>query len=258
MDLGIGGKVAVVAAASQGLGRACAQALAKEGARVAILSRRQEELDKVAAEIGAGALPVACNLASASDIDGAIAQVKEKLGPVSILVNNCGGPPAGTFDSITEKQWEESFEQVFLSALRLTRAVLPMMKSARWGRIVNIVSSSVEQPIPGLIVSNAFRPALAGWAKTLASEVASDNILVNSVAPGRILTARTATLDRAAAEKTGRPIEQISAERVVAVPLKRYGTPEEFGAMVAFLASERASYMTGSVLRVDGGAIASI
>ena len=258
MDLGIGGKVAVVAAASQGLGRACAQALANEGARVAILSRRQEELDKVAQEIGGGVLPVACNLASAADIEAAIEKVKEKLGPVSILVNNCGGPPAGTFDSITEKQWAESFEQVFLSALRLTRAVLPMMRAARWGRVINIVSSSVEQPIPGLIVSNAFRPALAGWAKTLSAEVAADNILVACVAPGRILTSRTEVLDRAAAEKTGRPIEEIRKERVVAVPLKRYGTPEEFGAAVAFLASERASYMTGSVVRVDGGAVSAI
>jgi 3-oxoacyl-[acyl-carrier protein] reductase len=257
MDLGINGKVAVVAAASQGLGRACAQALAKEGARVAILSRRQEELDKVAKEIGAE-LPIACNLAVSGEIEAAIAKVHEKLGPVSILVNNCGGPPAGTFDSITERQWAESFEQVFLSALRLTRAVLPMMRAAKWGRIVNIVSSSVEQPIPGLIVSNAFRPALAGWAKTLSAEVAVDNILVTCVAPGRILTSRTEVLDRAAAEKSGRPIEQVRAERVVAVPLKRYGTPEEFGAAVAFLASERASYMTGSVVRIDGGAIACI
>src|SRR5712692_1655730 len=257
MDLGINGKIAVVAAASQGLGKACAQALAKEGARVAILSRRQEELDKVAAEIGA-ALPLACNLAVGAEIDTAIANVNAALGPVSILVNNCGGPPAGTFDTITEQQWAESFEQVFLSALRLTRAVLPMMRAARWGRIVNIVSSSVEQPIPGLIVSNALRPALAGWAKTLSAEVAPDNILVTCAAPGRILTARTDSLDRAMSEKLGRPIEQIRAERVVAVPLKRYGTPEEFGAAVAFLASERASYLTGSLLRVDGGAIAAL
>jgi 3-oxoacyl-[acyl-carrier protein] reductase len=257
MDLGISGKVAVVAAASQGLGRACAQALAKEGARVAILSRRQAELEKVAAEIGA-ALPVACNLAVGAEIEAAIAKVKEKLGPVSILVNNCGGPPAGTFDSITEQQWAESFEQVFMSALRLTRAALPMMRAARWGRVVNIVSSSVEQPIPGLIVSNAFRPAIAGWAKTLAAEVAADNILVSCAAPGRILTSRTEVLDRAAAEKTGKPTEQIRVERVATVPLKRYGTPEEFGTMVAFLASERASYVTGSVVRVDGGAVAGL
>lgn len=257
MDLGIKGKVAVVAAASQGLGKASAQALAKEGARVAILSRRQEELDKVAKEIGAEAA-VACNLASAGDISAAIEKVKTQLGPVSILVNNCGGPPAGTFDSITEQQWVESFEQVFLSALRLTRAVLPMMRAAKWGRVINIVSSSVEQPIAGLIVSNAFRPALAGWAKTLSAEVAADNVLVTCVAPGRILTARTASLDRAMSEKTGRPIEEIAAERTVAVPLKRYGTPEEFGATVAFLASDRASYTTGSVLRVDGGAVAGI
>jgi 3-oxoacyl-[acyl-carrier protein] reductase len=257
MNFGIEGKVAVVAAASQGLGKACAHALAKEGVRVAILSRRQDELDKVANEIGA-ALPVACNLASADDIAAAIAKVKEQLGPVSILVNNCGGPPAGTFDSITEQQWAESFQQVFLSALRLTRAVLPMMRAQRWGRIVNIVSTSVEQPLPNLIVSNAFRPALAGWAKTLSGEVASDGILVNCVEPGRILTSRTQVLDQAASEKTGKPIEAIRAERVAAVPLKRYGTPEEFGAAIAFLASERASYLTGSVIRVDGGAVAGI
>ena len=257
MDLGISGRVAIVAAASQGLGKASARALAMEGVKVAILSRRQDELDKVAAEIGA-AMGVACNLSSAGDIEAAVAKVKAELGPVSILVNNCGGPPPGTFASITEQQWEESFQQVFLSALRLTRAVLPMMRAAKWGRIVNIVSSSVEQPIPGLIISNAFRPALAGWAKTLASEVAADNILVACVAPGRILTARTATLDNAAAEKTGKPIEEIRAERVVAVPLKRYGTPEEFGSTVAFLASERASYITGSVIRVDGGAVSAI
>src|SRR5580704_17217200 len=257
MDLGINGKVAVVAAASQGLGRACAQALANEGARVAILSRRPEELEKVAKEIGA-ALPVACNLAVAADIEAAIEKVKEKLGPVSILVNNCGGPPAGTFDSITEKQWADAFEQVFLSALRLTRAVLPMMRAAKWGRVVNIVSSSVEQPIPGLIVSKAFRPALAGWAKTLSAEVAADNILVTYVAPRRSLTSRTEVLERAASEKTGRPIEEIRKGRLVDVPLKRYGTPEEFGAAVAFLASERASYITGSVVRVDGGAVSAI
>jgi 3-oxoacyl-[acyl-carrier protein] reductase len=257
MDLGIAGKVAVVAAASQGLGKASAAALAKEGARVAILSRRQEELDKVAKEIGA-ALPIACNLAMAADIHAAIAKVKEELGPVSILVNNCGGPPAGTFDTITEQQWAESVEQVFLSALRLTRAVLPMMRAARWGRIVNIVSSSVEQPIANLIVSNALRPAVAGWAKTLSAEVAADNILVMCAAPGRILTSRTEVLDKAAAEKTGKPIEAIRVERVASVPLKRYGTPEEFGATVAFLASERASYLTGSIVRVDGGAVAGI
>ncbi|MGH9657963.1 MAG: SDR family oxidoreductase [Bryobacteraceae bacterium] len=251
MNLGIHNRVALVAAASQGLGKACAQALAAEGARVAILSRRPEAYDGVA-------LAVPCDLADASQIDSAVSRVAGELGPVEILINNCGGPPAGSFDTITEAQWAESFQQVFLSALRLTRAVLPGMRRARWGRIVNIVSMSVEQPIAGLIVSNAFRPALAGWAKTLAAEVASDNILVTCVAPGRILTARTEVLDRAASDKTGRPLDQIRAERVASIPLKRYGTPEEFAAVVAFLASERASYQTGSVLRVDGGAVMGI
>jgi 3-oxoacyl-[acyl-carrier protein] reductase len=257
MNLKIDEKVAVVSAASQGLGRACAQALATEGAKVAILSRRQQELEQVAAEIGA-VLPVACDLAVATDIETAIGTVKARLGPVSILVNNCGGPPAGTFDTITEKQWYEAFEQVFLSALRMTRAVLPMMRAARWGRIINILSSSAEQPIPGLIASNALRPALAGWAKTLAGEVAADNILVTCVVPGRILTSRTEALECAAAERTGRLIGEIRADRVAGIPLKRYGTTEEFGAAVAFLASELSSYTTGSLLRVDGGAIAGL
>lgn len=257
MDLGINHKVALVAAASQGLGKASAAALAAEGAQVAILSRRREELDRAAAEIGAK-LGLVCDLSDGAAIDAAVAEVASKLGPVSILVNNCGGPPAGTFDSISEEQWDQAYRQVFLSALRLTRGVLPMMRAARWGRIVNIVSTSVEQPIPGLIVSNAFRPALAGWAKTLSNEVARDGILVNCVCPGRILTARSEAIDGAAAKREGKTIEGIRAERSATVPLNRYGTPAEFGQVVAFLASERAAYVTGSVIRVDGGAVSAI
>jgi 3-oxoacyl-[acyl-carrier protein] reductase len=257
MDLGLTGKVALVSAASQGLGRACAEALAGEGARVAILSRRQQELDRVAAEIGA-ALAVRCDLSKAGDIVEAARKVAAELGPVSILVNNCGGPPPGVFDTITEDQWEHAFQQVFMSALRLTRAVLPGMRAARWGRVINILSSSAVQPIPGLIISNAFRPALAGWAKTLSSEVAKDNVLVTSVLPGRILTARTEELDQATAQRTGRPIEEVRMQKLAPVPMKRYGTLEEFGATVAFLASERASYLTGSLVRIDGGMIACI
>ncbi len=257
MDLGLSGKVALVAAASQGLGRASAHALAQEGARVAILSRRQEELDKVAAEIGA-ALAVKCDLSQAGDIASAVEKVKVELGPVSILVTNCGGPPAGIFDTITEEQWDHAYQQVFMSVLRLTRAVLPGMREARWGRIINILSSSAEQPIPGLIVSNAFRPALAGWAKTLSAEIAKDNVLVTSVLPGRIETARTEEIDRATAQRTGRTVEEVHQQKIAPVPLKRYGRVEEFGAAIAFLASERASYFTGSLVRVDGGMVASI
>lgn len=257
MNLEIQNKVAVVAAASQGLGKASAQALAREGARVAILSRRQQELDRVAAEIGAS-LAVACDLADAGSIDAALARVTRELGTPSILVNNCGGPPAGTFDTISEQQWDHAYQQVFLSALRLTRAVVPGMRAARWGRIVNIVSTSVEQPIPGLIISNAFRPALAGWAKTIATELAPDGILVNCVCPGRMLTARSDSVDGAAAAKEGKTLEQIRAQRSEAIPVKRYGTAQEFGEVVAFLASERAAYITGSVIRVDGGAVTAI
>jgi 3-oxoacyl-[acyl-carrier protein] reductase len=257
MNFGIDGKVALVAAASQGLGRASAAALAREGARVAILSRRPQELEETARQIGAE-LAVPCDLSQKESIAAAAARVREQLGPVSILVNNCGGPPAGTFDTITEEQWYASFEQVFLSALRLTRAVLPDMRAARWGRIINVVSTSVQQPIPGLLISNAFRPALAGWAKTLSNELASDNILVNCVAPGRILTARAETLDRAAAEREGKTVEEIRAERAATIPLRRHGDPDEFGRVVAFLASEAASYLTGSLIRVDGGAVTAL
>ncbi|MFN7933668.1 MAG: SDR family oxidoreductase [Bryobacteraceae bacterium] len=257
MELSIQGKIALVSAASSGLGRASAAALAQEGARVAILSRREAELEAVAKEIGA-ALAVRCDLSKAGDIEAALERVQSELGPVDILVNNCGGPPGGTFASISETQWIESFEQVFLSALRLTRGVLPGMRQRKWGRIINIVSTSVEQPIPGIIISNAYRPAIAGWAKTLAAEVASDGVLVNCVSPGRIRTNRTATMDRAASEQSGKSIEAIEAERSATVPLQRYGTPAEFGAVVAFLASERASYLTGSVVRVDGGLVSSI
>ncbi len=257
MELSIQGKTALVTAASSGLGRASAAALAREGVRVAILSRREAELQAVAKDIGA-ALAVRCDLSKAGDIEAALARVQSELGAVDILVNNCGGPPGGTFSSISEAQWIESFEQVFLSALRFTRALLPGMRERKWGRIVNIVSTSVEQPIPGIIISNAYRPAIAGWAKTLAAEVASDGVLVNCVAPGRIRTNRTATMDRAASEQSGKTIAQIEAERSATVPLQRYGTPEEFGAVVAFLASERASYLTGSVIRVDGGLVSSI
>ncbi|MBL8221055.1 MAG: SDR family oxidoreductase [Bryobacterales bacterium] len=257
MELSIEGKIALVSAASSGLGRASAAALAREGARVAILSRRETELQNVAQEIGA-ALAVRCDLSKAADIEAALQRVQSELGSVDILVNNCGGPPGGSFSTISETQWIESFEQVFLSTLRMTRAVLPGMRERRWGRIINIVSTSVQQPIPGLILSNAYRPALAGWAKTLAAEVAGDGVLVNCISPGRIRTNRTATMDRAASEQTGKSIPQIEAERSATVPMQRYGTPEEFGAVVAFLASERASYLTGSVLRVDGGLVSSI
>lgn len=257
MELSIAGKIALVSAASSGLGRASAAALAREGARVAILSRRETELQNVAQEIGA-VLAVRCDLSKAADIEAALQRVQSELGPVDILVNNCGGPPGGSFSTITETQWIESFEQVFLSTLRMTRAVLPGMRERKWGRIVNIVSTSVQQPIPGLILSNAYRPALAGWAKTLAAEVANDGVLVNCISPGRIRTNRTATMDRAASEQTGKSIAQIEVERSATVPMQRYGTPEEFGAVVAFLASERASYLTGSVIRVDGGLVSSI
>ncbi len=257
MDFGIRNKVAVVAAASQGLGKASAEALVREGARVAILSRRQRELDRAAGEIGAS-LAVACDLASASSIEEAMRKVKAELGAPSILVNNCGGPPGGTFDSISEEQWDQAYQQVFLSALRLTRAVVPGMRAAKWGRILNIVSTSVEEPIPGLIVSNAFRPALAGWSKTIARELAGDGILVNCVCPGRILTARSESMDGMAAAQQGKTLDEIRVERSANVPLRRYGTAREFGEVVAFLASERAAYVTGSVIRVDGGAVSGI
>jgi 3-oxoacyl-[acyl-carrier protein] reductase len=262
MDLGLTGKVAFVAAASKGMGRACAHGLAAEGARVAMCARSEGPLEAAAAAIrastGAEVVTVAADLSRADDVERAIERTREALGGVDVLVANVGGPPPGAFDQMSDQQWLAAFEQVHLSTVRLIRLVLPHMRQRRWGRILTIQSSSVKQPVEGLILSNGIRPGVAGMFKTLASDLAPDNITVNLVLPGRILTDRFLHHQTERARAAGRTLEAQVALSGSDIPAGRVGTPEEFANVVVFLASERAAYVTGTVIQVDGGLIKSV
>jgi 3-oxoacyl-[acyl-carrier protein] reductase len=195
-----------------------------------------------------------CDITNLADIQKLIAVTRERLGTVDILINNAGGPPGGGFDQVDDAAWQAAFELNLLSYVRLIREVLPDMKQ-KGGRIINVTSSSIKQPIPGLILSNAFRMGILGLAKSLADELASYNILVNTVAPGRITTDRTSYLDQLKADKRGISKDQVVAESLQNIPLKRYGEAEEFARVVCFLASGASSYVTGSTLMVDGGMV---
>jgi 3-oxoacyl-[acyl-carrier protein] reductase len=262
MDLGLNGRVALVAAASRGLGKAVATALAEEGARVAIFSRKQEAIEAAAGEIrgrtGGEILPLAADVNDPDQLARVVRATVDRFGRLDILVNNAGGPPPGTFDTVAEEQWQQAIDLTLLSAVRLTRLALPHLRMQGGGRIINLTSSSTREPIPNLLLSNAIRAAVAGWAKTLATELASENILVNCVAPGRIETERLKELDSANAQRQGRTVEEVRGANETSIPLGRYGRPEEFAAAVAFLASDRASYITGITLYVDGGKLASV
>lgn len=257
MDLELDGKVAWVTGGSSGLGRATATALAREGAAVAISSRGREALDRVAGEIGHSTggrcIPIALDVSEGASIGPATAAIEEQLGPVDILVANAGGPPPGSFDELDENALAGAFELTTASAWRLTKAVLPSMRQRRAGALLYITSSSTKEIIPNLLLSNMMRAAVVGMAKTLSKQVAPDNIRVVCVAPGRIETPRIHQLNQAAADSSGRPVEEISAESQAGLPMGRYGDPQEFGDVVAFLASERASYVTGVSVVVDGG-----
>jgi 3-oxoacyl-[acyl-carrier protein] reductase len=262
MDLGLNGRVALVAAASRGLGKAVATALSEEGARVAMFSRRQEAIEAAAAEVrrrtGGELLPLAADVNRLEELEQVVRATVERFGRLDILVNNAGGPSPGTFDTLSEEQWQQAVNLTLMSAVRLTRLALPHLRTQAGGRIINLTSSSAREPIANLMLSNAIRSAVAGWAKTLAAELAPENILVNCVAPGRIDTERLKELDSANAQRQARTVEEIRKANEVAIPLGRYGRPEEFAAAVAFLASERASYITGITLYVDGGKLASV
>jgi len=257
MDLELNNRRALVTGASRGLGRAIASALAAEGAEVAAVARNLERLNELVAATPAGRGTIsarACDLADAS----AIGSLGPLLEHADILVLNTGGPPPGTAAGTSDAVWSQQFEAMFLSAIRLTRLALPGMRKRGFGRILAVVSSGVIQPIPNLGISNALRSALVGWAKTLASEVASDGITVNCVAPGRIATDRVAELDQGRAKREGIDIGQVEKESRAAIPAGRYGDAAEFASVAAFLVSPRASYMTGGVIRVDGGMIRSV
>lgn len=262
MDLGLSGKVALVTAASRGIGHATALALAREGARLAICARDAAALERVALELralGAKCEPIRCDLTDAKQIDTMIARVVERFGTIHVLVNNAGGPPPGRFDQITDADWQRAFELTLMSAVRATRAALPHMRRQRWGRIVNVSSYSVKQPIPDIMLSNSLRLAVAGWAKTLASEVARDNVLINTVGPGWTRTERVAQMmaTRAGAAGATTTAADVEAELVRNVPIGRLGEPAEIADVIVFLASERASFVAGTLLPVDGGVVQS-
>lgn len=256
------GKVALVTAASKGLGRASAEALARAGCDLAICGRDQAAVEKAAEEIrratGRAVLPVAADLGRAEDVQRLVAATLAAYARVDVLVSNTGGPQPGPFMAFDDAAWQGAFDSLLMPAVRLARAVVPGMKERGWGRILFVTSSAVKQPIPALVLSNSLRAAVTAMAKTLAGQVARDGITVNCVAPGRIFTDRVRFLDGEAAKASGRSMEDIRAEQGARIPVGRYGEPREFGEAVAFLAGPGASYITGSTLAVDGGAISSL
>ena len=262
MDLGLAGKRALVAAASRGLGKAMALQLAREGAKVAICARDEARLRAAAEEIeretGAGVevLAVPTDLTDPAQIEHLVATVRERWGGIDILVANAGGPPPGSFSELSDEQWEAAFQLTLMSAVRLARAVIPGMIEQRWGRLIFSTSVSVKQPIANLILSNSLRLAVIGLAKSLANELAGYNITVNSVCPGATATERLRELIKHQAERAGVSYEEAEREFwVKEIPMGRLGRPEELAALVAFLASERAGYITGTAIQVDGGAV---
>lgn len=261
MDFGLKGRTALILAAGGGLGGAVAVALAREGARTAIADIDAASLEMTAqavAAAGSESLPIAWDIGDAAATEGKLTLIEDRLGAVDILVNITGGPPPSGASAIEPESWRSHFEKMVLSVIGITDRVLPGMRKRRWGRIITSTSSGVVAPIPGLAISNALRLSLVGWSKSLSREEARFGITVNVVVPGRIETGRVRSLDAAKARREGRAVEDVKAESVAAIPTGRYGRPEEYAAAVAFLAGEPASYITGTMLRVDGGLVPSI
>lgn len=255
MDLGIAGKRALVLGASRGLGRAIAAALAAEGAEVLLAARNRERLGAIAAALNGQFETV--DLGDAASVER-LAKAVLAGGGVDILINNTGGPSTGSILQVDAEAWRGWYQAMAISIFELTRQLLPRMKEKGWGRIVTVVSSGVEQPIPNLGQSNAIRASIVGWAKSLANEVAAHGITVNCVVPGRIQTERVEEIDAANAQRQGVDVATIADQSRATIPLGRYGQPAEFAAVVAFLASAPAAYVTGSLVRVDGGLIKSV
>ena len=261
MDLGLKGKRALVMGASKGLGRAIADSLADEGVALVISGRTQASLDVAAdalkARGAAAAFGVPADVASAEQIDALGDAAVRLLGGVDILVLNHGGPPPGTALEITEAQLIEWFPKIVLNPIRLATSLLPAMRAQQWGRIVTVGSTGMVQPIPNLALSNILRAAIVGWNKSLSSEVAGDNVTCNILAPGAILTDRQIETQGSMAKKRGITIEEQIKDRATQIPAGRLGVASEFGPMGAFLASQHGAYVTGSIIRVDGGIVRS-
>ena len=262
MDLGLSGKVAIVAAASQGLGRAVALELAREGAHVAICARGAAELEKAAGAIGQATGQAvfwqALDVTDAERVEKFVQGVEKRFGRVDICVTNAGGPPAKKFLEISLAEWRAAVDLTLLSAVYFAREVLPRMQKNHWGRLVTITSMAVKQPVDGLLLSNSIRAAVAGLARTLANEFGADGITVNNICPGYTTTDRLVELADKQAQTAGVTRDKIYERWSTQVPLGRLARPEEFAAAVAFLVSERASYINGATLAVDGGWVRSL
>ncbi|CUU05051.1 3-oxoacyl-[acyl-carrier protein] reductase [Candidatus Kryptobacter tengchongensis] len=262
MDLGLKDKVAIVTASSKGLGKACAVGLVREGAKVVICARNEDELEKTKDEIkrnlNGEILSIRADVTKYEDVKNLVKSTVDNFGTVHILVTNAGGPPAGYFENFSDDDWNKAFNLNFMSTVRLIREVLPYMKSQKWGRIINITSVTVRQPIDNLILSNSIRMSVVGLAKTLALQLARYNILINNVAPGYTLTDRVKFVIEQQAKNTGKTFEQVKEELAKDIPLGRLADPEELANVVVFLASEKASYITGVTIPVDGGWIKGV
>lgn len=262
MDLGIRGKVALVAASSKGLGRAVAEELAAEGVNLVLCARGKETLRATAETIRQNAkvkvIDVAADVSKPADVDRVVKAAFDEFGRVDILVNNSGGPPSAPFESITPEMWESATHLLLTSVVGLTRAVLPGMKERRWGRILNVTSIAAKQPIAGLMLSNSLRAAVIGFARTLANEVAPFGVTVNNLLPGYTKTDRVRELAAAAEKKPDTSGGDVYSKWEREIPMGRLAEPREFAALAAFLASERASYITGSSIAADGGWIRSL
>jgi 3-oxoacyl-[acyl-carrier protein] reductase len=261
MDFGLKSKTALVLGGGGGLGGAISIALAGEGANIAVADIDSKSIAGTQATLkktGGKSVGLVWDLADLSAIDAHVSKIEAELGTVDVLVNITGGPPPTPAVGQDPALWSKHFQSMVLSVIAITDRVLPKMRERKWGRIITSTSSGVVSPIPNLAISNALRLSLVGWSKTLAREVGKDGITANIILPGRIATDRIRFLDEAKARREGRSVEDVAAESESSIPLGRYGKPEEYGAAVAFLASERAAYITGSVIRVDGGLIASI
>ena len=257
MDLGLKDRVALVCGASKGLGKAVARGLAREGVRLAICSRNLENIQKAAEEIrkafGTEVIPLAVDLSSSEEARRFFREAQHHYGQVDILVNNAGGPPSLPFLEISEDHWQEAFQLTLMSAVTLMKEVIPIMQARKFGRIINLTSVAVKQPILGLILSNALRTGLVGLAKTLATIYAPDNILINNVCPGYTLTERVRELSEVIAQRQQTTPEAVIQGWEAEIPMGRLGKPEELANLVVFLASERAGYLTGATIQVDGG-----
>lgn len=257
MDLGLQGRAALVCGSSQGLGRAIAEALAAEGADVVINGRSEETLERVRRDVvdatGARVAAAPGDLTDPAGVDAVVSTARDAFGRLDVLVTNTGGPPSGPFESHSAEVWRHAIEQNLESVVNLVRAVLPEMKARRWGRIVNVTSISVKQPVAGLILSNSLRAAVTGFAKTVANEAAPFGVTVNNVLPGYTRTERLVELGRAVAGRTGSTVEEVYAGWEREIPMGRLAEPRELAALAAFLCSEQAGYVTGQSVAVDGG-----